>query len=152
MAGENDRVAILLQDDPDPDAMPSAIALRTLLGRNKLTTPIFSFTAVTRPENRTMVHLLEIEIAPADTGGARRFDRIAMVDVQPPYFNGRLRRADIVIDHHPGYAPDNAAFQDVRARYGATATIMTEYLISAQTSGSASAWPPRCSTASGATP
>ena len=67
LVSEGDRVAILLQDDPDPDAMSSAIALRTLLGRNKLTTPIFSFTPVTRPENKTMMHLLEIEIAPADT-------------------------------------------------------------------------------------
>ncbi len=131
LVSEGDRVAILLQDDPDPDAMSSAIALRTLLGRNKLTTPIFSFTAVTRPENRTMTHLLEIEIAPADTEELAAFDRVAMVDVQPPYFNGRLRHADIVIDHHPGYAPSTAAFQDVRPDYGATATIMTEYLIAA---------------------
>lgn len=128
---EGDRVAILLQDDPDPDAMSSAIALRALLGRNKLTTPIFSFTPVTRPENKTMTHLLEIEIAPANTEELAAFDRVAMVDVQPPYFNGRLRHADIVIDHHPGYPPSTAAFQDVRPDYGATATIMTEYLIAA---------------------
>ena len=55
-----------------------------------------------------------------------------MVDVQPPYFNGRLHHADIVIDHHPGYTAGNAAFEDVRIRYGATSTILTEYLISAQ--------------------
>ena len=131
MVSEGDRVAILLQDDPDPDAMSSAIALRTLLGRNKLTTPIFSFTPVTRPENKTMMHLLEIEVAPADTEELASFDRVAMVDVQPPYFNGRLRRADIVIDHHPGYGPHNSTFQDVRPKYGATSTIMTEYMISA---------------------
>ncbi len=131
LVSEGDRVAILLQDDPDPDAMSSAIALRALLGRNKLTTPIFSFTPVTRPENKTMTHLLEIEIAPADTEELDAFDRVAMVDVQPPYFNGRLRHADIVIDHHPGYAPNSAAFQDVRPDYGATATIMTEYLVAA---------------------
>ncbi len=132
MVSEGDRVAILLQDDPDPDAMSSAIALRTLLGRNKQTTPIFSFTPVTRPENKTMMHLLEIEIAPADTEELAGFDKVAMVDVQPPFFNGRLRHADIVIDHHPGYPPYEAAFQDVRPGYGATATIMTEYLISAE--------------------
>ncbi len=48
IVSEGDRVAILLQDDPDPDAMSSAIALRVLLGRNKLTTPIFAFTPVSR--------------------------------------------------------------------------------------------------------
>ena len=65
MVSEGDRVAIVLQDDPDPDAMASGIALRTLLGRNKQTTPLFAFKPVTRPENLTMVHLLEIEIQPA---------------------------------------------------------------------------------------
>src|SRR5580704_15535607 len=103
MVSEGDRVAILLQDDPDPDAMSSAIALRTLLGRNKQTTPIFAFTPVTRPENRTMTHLLEIEVAPAVTEELREFDKIAMVDVEPPYFGERMPRADIVIDHHPNY-------------------------------------------------
>ncbi len=131
IAGEGDRVAIVLQDDPDPDAMASAMALRTLLGRNKLTTPMFSFTPVTRPENRTMTHLLEIEIMPAGTEELRGFDKVAMVDVQPPYFADKLPRADIVIDHHPGYPPYAAPFQDVRTRYGSTATIMTEYLICA---------------------
>jgi nanoRNase/pAp phosphatase (c-di-AMP/oligoRNAs hydrolase) len=131
LVSDGDRVAIVLQDDPDPDAMSSAMALRTLLGRNKQTTPLFSFTPVTRPENRTMVHLLEIEILPASTEELTTFDKIAMVDVQPPYFGEKLPRADIVIDHHPGYEGTNAPFEDVRTRYGATATIMTEYLMTA---------------------
>ncbi len=132
VVGENDRVAILLQDDPDPDAIASGMALRTLLGRNKLTTPLFSFTEITRPENRAMVQLLEIEVVQATTELLDSYERVAMVDVQPPYFNGRLHHADIVIDHHPGYTAGNAAFEDVRIRYGATSTILTEYLISAQ--------------------
>lgn len=126
---EGDRIAILMQDDPDPDALSSAMALRTLLGRNKLTTPFFSFTPVTRPENRNLIHLLEIEIAQATTEILKDFDKIAMVDVEPPYFADRIPRADIVIDHHPGYPLGNAVFEDVRTRYGSTATIMTEYLI-----------------------
>lgn len=131
LVGEDDRVAIVLQDDPDPDGLASAMALRALLGRNKLTTPIFSFAPITRPENRAMVNLLEIEVVRADPEELARFDRIAMVDVQPPYFEDRLSRADIVIDHHPGYTSGNAVFEDVRTRYGATATILTEYLMTA---------------------
>jgi nanoRNase/pAp phosphatase (c-di-AMP/oligoRNAs hydrolase) len=131
LVAEGDRVGIVLQDDPDPDAMASAMALRALLGRNKQTTPLFAFKPVTRPENRTMVHLLEIEIQQANTEELRHFDKIAMVDVQPPYFGEKIPRADIVIDHHPGYESGKAPFQDVRARYGATATIMTEYLVTA---------------------
>ena len=55
-------VLILLQDDPDPDAIASGLALRQVLGRNKQTTPLGSFGRVTRPENIAMVKLLEIEI------------------------------------------------------------------------------------------
>jgi nanoRNase/pAp phosphatase (c-di-AMP/oligoRNAs hydrolase) len=132
IVSERDRVAIVLQDDPDPDAMASAMALRTLLGRNKQTTPFFAFKPVTRPENRTMVHLLDIEVLPASTEALAPFDKIAMVDVEPPYFNGKLPRADIVIDHHPNYTSGNAPFEDVRTKYGSTSTIMTEYLICAE--------------------
>jgi nanoRNase/pAp phosphatase (c-di-AMP/oligoRNAs hydrolase) len=132
LVGDNDRVAILLQDDPDPDGISSAIALRTLLRRNKLTTPIFSFGPVTRPENRNMVRVLEIEIEHADAETLKGFDKIAMVDVEPGYFSGRCDRADIIIDHHPGYPAGVAAFEDVRTRYGATATLMTEYLVAAE--------------------
>lgn len=131
MVAESDRIAIVLQDDPDPDAMASAMTLRALLGRNKQTTPIFAFAPVTRPENRTMVHLLEIEIQPATPEALGEFDKIAMLDVQPPYFGEKIKTADIVIDHHPGYGPHNSTFQDVRPKYGATSTIMTEYMISA---------------------
>jgi nanoRNase/pAp phosphatase (c-di-AMP/oligoRNAs hydrolase) len=132
LVADDDRIAIVLQDDPDPDSMSSAIALRTLLGRNKQTTPIFAFKPVTRPENRTMTHLLEIEITPAITEELRAFDKIAMVDVEPPYFGDRLPRADIVIDHHPNYEAGFAPFEDIRVDYGATATIMTEYLVTAE--------------------
>src|SRR5215470_1574925 len=131
LVDEGDRVAIVLQDDPDPDAMASAMALRTLLGRNKLTTPLFSFKPVTRPENRTMVHLLEIDIEPAETAELDEYDKIAMVDVQPAFFGDKLTRAHIIIDHHPNYEPSDAPFVDVRTKYGATSTIMTEYLICA---------------------
>lgn len=131
MVGEGDRVAIVLQDDADPDAMSSAIALRALLGRNKQTTPIYAFKPVTRPENRTMMHLLEIEVSAPAPGELESFDKIAMVDVEPPYFENKLPRADIVIDHHPGYQTGLAPFEDIRVGYGATATIMTEYLVSA---------------------
>jgi len=131
MVSDGDRVAIVLQDDPDPDAMASAMALRTLLGRNRQTTPFFAFKPVTRPENLTMEHLLEIQVQPASTEELRAFDKIAMVDVQPPFFGEKIPRADIAIDHHPGYPGGSAPFEDVRVKYGATATIMTEYLVTA---------------------
>ncbi|MGH7888304.1 MAG: DHH family phosphoesterase, partial [Candidatus Binatia bacterium] len=126
---EGEKIHILLQHDPDPDAIGSALALRELLGRNRATTPIVTFGAVTRPENLAMINLLEIQIeriAPADLhkDGAR----LALVDVQPPSLAQPLGRVDLVVDHHPQRTTVKARFADLRTGYGSTATIFTEYL------------------------
>jgi nanoRNase/pAp phosphatase (c-di-AMP/oligoRNAs hydrolase) len=126
---EKDKIHILLQHDPDPDAIGSALALRELLGRNRATTPIVTFGEVTRPENLAMIRLLEIQIdrityADLHEDGAK----LAMVDVQPPYFQKPLGRVDLVVDHHPKRAPFSARFADLRTDYGATSTIFTDYL------------------------
>jgi nanoRNase/pAp phosphatase (c-di-AMP/oligoRNAs hydrolase) len=122
-------VHILLQHDPDPDAIGSALALRELLGRNRPTTPIVTFGEVTRPENLAMLRLLEIQIdriTPEDLH--RDGSRLALVDVQPPYFEQPLGRVDLVVDHHPRRIDFKARFTDLRTAYGATSTIFTEYL------------------------
>lgn len=123
-----ERVALLLQDDPDPDGIASAIALRTVLGRNRSTTPLFSFGRTTRAENLAMLRLLDVGVEAASTETLRAFSCIALLDVQPPYFNERLPHAQIVIDHHPKVVQLEAPFCDVRPNYGATSTILTEYL------------------------
>ena len=43
---------ILVQQDPDPDGMASAMGLRRLLHREEDASPIISLGDVTRPENR----------------------------------------------------------------------------------------------------
>ena len=123
------KIHILLQHDPDPDAIGSALALRELLGRNRATTPIVTFGTITRPENLAMVRLLDIQIEQISyedlhNDGAR----LALVDVQPPYFEKPLGRVDLVVDHHPKRIAFKARFADLRSNYGATSTIFTEYL------------------------
>src|SRR5439155_14779517 len=95
---EAEYVLILLQDDPDPDAIASGLALRQVLGRNKQTAAIGSFGRVTRPENIAMIKLLEIEIEKITKPGLKRFDRIAMVDLQPPHLCNAPEQIDLVID------------------------------------------------------
>ncbi len=119
---------ILVQHDPDPDAIASALALRTILGRNKTTAPIGSFGQVTRPENVTMIRLLEVEIEHITPDHLDQYDGIALVDVQPPYFNDLLSRVDAVIDHHPCVASYDAGYADVRTNVGSTSTIFVQYL------------------------
>jgi len=102
-----DRVLILMHNDPDPDALASGLALRTVLKRTRQTAVLGAIHGVTRPENQRMVNLLEIHIEPITPEAVSNFDRVAMVDVQPHYFSGAIDRVDLVIDHHPeqtGYA------------------------------------------------
>jgi nanoRNase/pAp phosphatase (c-di-AMP/oligoRNAs hydrolase) len=122
------RVLILMQDDPDPDAIASALALRVVLGRTKAAAPIATFGRITRPENRAMTHLLEIDVEHLVPAALAEYDAIAMVDVQPSFFEERLSDVALVIDHHPEERPVAARVKDIRPSYGATSTILTEYL------------------------
>jgi len=123
-----ERVLILMQDDPDPDAIASALALKTLLGRTRASAPMCTFGTITRPENVAMCKILEIEVEAIDAAALDQFDRVAMVDVQPSFLEERFERVDLVIDHHPMEQPIDARIKDVRPSYGATSTIMVEYL------------------------
>jgi len=122
-------ILILLQDDPDPDAIASGLALRQVLGRNKQTAPLGSYGRVTRPENIAMVKLLEIEIEKITKHSINNFDRIAVVDLQPPHLATPPEEIDLVIDHHPEQFNYKSHLKDIRPTYGATSTILLEYLL-----------------------
>jgi nanoRNase/pAp phosphatase (c-di-AMP/oligoRNAs hydrolase) len=123
-----ERVLIMMQDDPDPDAIASALALKTLLGRARSTATIATFGTIRRPENRAMTRLLDIDVQQVKPRALDEYDMVAMVDTQPAIFEERLGDVDLVIDHHPEDTPVRARLKDVRPSYGATSTILTEYL------------------------
>ena len=123
-----ERVLILMQDDPDPDAIASALAFKTLLGRTRTPTTIGTFGTITRAENRAMTRMLEIDVEAIKPRALEEYDRIAIVDAQPSFFEERIDRVDFVVDHHPEEIPVRAVLKDIRPSYGATATILTEYL------------------------
>lgn len=124
-----ERVLLLVQDDPDPDGLASALALRTLLGRNRQTAVIGSFGPVTRPENIAMIEHLDIQVQQLGAEDLAGFERVALLDVQPFHSPNIPTEIDLVIDHHPRRTGYSATIKDVRPRYGATSTMMTEYLL-----------------------
>jgi nanoRNase/pAp phosphatase (c-di-AMP/oligoRNAs hydrolase) len=126
-----DRLLILI--DADPDSIASALALKRLLWRRLNTAMIAHIRPITRVQNEMMVQLLGIptvsiqEVVPGD------FNRKAIVDSQPGHhelFGGH--RYDLVIDHHPRLPDTKARLVDIRPEYGATCSIMTEYLRAAR--------------------
>lgn len=123
-----DRVLILTHHDPDPDAIASGLALRTLLRRTKQTAIIGTMQPVSRPENLRMLKLLEIGVDTVTADQFGSFEKIALVDVQPHYFGEALRHVDLVVDHHPETSGWTAMFKDIRSDYGSTSTILTEHL------------------------
>jgi nanoRNase/pAp phosphatase (c-di-AMP/oligoRNAs hydrolase) len=131
-AAGDDVVPILIHNDPDPDAVSSALAVARLLGGSADRTPIVTLDGMTRPENRRMAELLHISVTQVTRDELRRFDRIVTVDTQPRGLQEGGQPRFAVIDHHPAADGYTATFADVRPEYGATATIMTEYLRAAQ--------------------
>ena len=128
-----EKVGILLQPDPDPDGIACGYALRSVLGRRKRTTaPLISFGEVQRPENRALCQALGIEVRVIKPSELDEMDGLVLVDVQPNVFGEnpppRVLSVDAVIDHHPERSGYDAVIRDVRPNYGATSTILTEYL------------------------
>lgn len=134
LTGDAGDILILMQHDPDPDALASGLALRRLLDRNHHTAPLGTFGGVTRNENLNMTRLLDIQVLKVTPDMLDRFSLIAMVDVQPPYFTDVAVRADIIFDHHPYARSYDSPFADVRTAYGATSTILGQYLLDAEVS------------------
>jgi len=136
------RALILLQDNPDPDAIASAAALKLLLKELAGCDTVIAYGGVVgRAENRSMLRYLGTSMRAAADAPLDRFDLVAMVDTQPGFGNNPVddgARVDIVIDHHEraGGAPGDQ-FCDIRPGYGATATILAEYLRAADITPSA---------------
>ncbi len=127
------RLLILVHNQPDPDAIASALALRTLLRRNRKTTTIgYLGEKISRPENVAMVELMDIDLQMISHEDIKNFDSIALIDVQPSYFRGEITDIDSVIDHHPRTPECDAKFTEISSEEGATATIMTRFLRAAQ--------------------
>lgn len=128
---------IVMQDNPDPDAIASAVALRELANRfAAVRCSITHGGTIGRGENRELVQYLGLNLRLFKEIDLEQFDLIAMVDTQPGTGNNSLPTnvlPDIVFDHHPiRRATRSVPFTDVRNQYGATSTILWEYLLAAK--------------------
>jgi nanoRNase/pAp phosphatase (c-di-AMP/oligoRNAs hydrolase) len=126
-------LVILPHDNPDPDALASAVALRFLVKQAQEEKEIVIALGgiVGRAENRAMLRYLNIELVPVNEVNFAHH-QVALVDTQPGRRNNSLPESvtpTIVIDHHPAYGEyPGVPFLDLRDEYGATSTILTEYL------------------------
>jgi nanoRNase/pAp phosphatase (c-di-AMP/oligoRNAs hydrolase) len=124
---------ILTHDNPDPDSMAAAEALRALLEAEAgVRCTIARGGIVGRAENRAMVSVLGLSHVDVGAIQLDDFPLLALVDTQPETGNNSLpvgHRVDIIVDHHPkrpGAA--RAPWCDIREDFGASCTIAYSYL------------------------
>jgi nanoRNase/pAp phosphatase (c-di-AMP/oligoRNAs hydrolase) len=156
-------VLILPHNDPDPDAIASAVALRHLLAQKLGVKSQIAYEGmIGRAENRALVRFLGRPLRrlaasdlPVQAGTpGKQATAVALVDTQPGTGHNPLPPdwpVTVVIDHHPWQeASHAAAFCDVRPNIGATSTILTAYLQAAGIDPPRR-WLPPCYTASSPT-
>lgn len=123
---------IVMQDNPDPDSIAAAMALRKLANTlADVQCSIAHSGTVGRGENRALVKYLGLNLRQIDQLDMASFDLFATVDTQPGTGNNSLPETiepDIVIDHHScRRRTRHCRFTDVRCHYGAAVTILYEY-------------------------
>ncbi|MBP1987110.1 DHH family phosphoesterase [Halolamina salifodinae] len=124
-------VAVVAHDNPDPDAIASAVALCRLADRIGVEAEPCYHGEISHQENRALVNLLELPLRELEIGEIEEYGGIALVDHSRPGINDSLpadTEIDVVIDHHPPRGPVDGEFVDLRSGVGATSTLLAEYL------------------------
>jgi nanoRNase/pAp phosphatase (c-di-AMP/oligoRNAs hydrolase) len=127
------QLLILTHNDPDPDAIGSAVALQWLLSAKAGIQCRIAYKGIIgRAENKALVRYLGDPVHRLTDDDLRTPVDIALIDTQPCAGNNPLPAeltAAVVIDHHPRQRETaRVLFADVRSRIGATSTILTEYI------------------------
>jgi nanoRNase/pAp phosphatase (c-di-AMP/oligoRNAs hydrolase) len=126
-------VLIVMQDNPDPDSLASAMGLRKIANSQSDTQCTIAYGGtVGRAENRALVRYLNMNIRLLKELEPAKFDLTCMVDTQPGTGNNSFPAdalPDVVIDHHPvRRTTRKCKFTDIRKDFGSTSTILSEYL------------------------
>ncbi len=126
------KLAIVVHDNPDPDAISSAMGLKEIAGSVGVKAEILYKGKIGHHENKAFVNLLDIELDRSKDFNASDYKKIALIECSSPGVNNLLPpgiQVSIVIDHHQANADEvKAEYVDIRPNIGATATIMTKYL------------------------
>lgn len=123
----DDTLGIMI--NADPDAMASALALKRLFWRKVKKTIVCRINAIKRSDNLAMVKLLGLQVPYVTRVDTAQVTKWAILDGQP-HHHPRFAKVnfDIIIDHHPPAKDLEAPFIDIRDNFGATSSMLTEYL------------------------
>ncbi|MFN4132416.1 MAG: DHH family phosphoesterase, partial [Caldimicrobium sp.] len=124
---KRDNVLILFW--ADPDAIASAFALKKILQPRVSSLTLSPVNEIRRLNNLVMIESLKIPLVKFNLSLLSTHNKFILVDSQPTH---REEFKNIpftaVIDHHPLSEGWEAPYIDIRPHYGATSTILYEYL------------------------
>ncbi len=126
----NGKLGIFTHDNPDPDSIASALALREISRHFGIDADIIYYGEISHQQNKAMVNLLNIPMIKADEVNLADYSKFAIVDCAGVGINNSIPsnvKISIVIDHHPSENVEGE-YVDIRYDVGATATILTLYL------------------------
>ena len=133
---KGDKVAIFLQDNPDPDAIGSALGFHYFIRKVNpgLQIDIFHGAEVSHPQNRTMVNLLNVSMKRVDSNkDYADYSLKIFVDVASAgkkNLQSCSVKPDIIVDHHEDDPDGDYILKDIR-NVGATATLICDYILKA---------------------
>lgn len=127
-------IAIVTQNNPDPDAIASAVTLKRIIEKEGKSADIIYGEEIGHEENRALVNLMGIRLIHiSKVPDLRDYSKIALIEASIPGQNNPLNgdiTPDIIIDHHPVDKRHlKGKYIDVRPEVGATSTILTQYLL-----------------------
>ena len=126
--GTSSKFAILTHDNPGPDTIASAIALRAICRNRDIETDIVYNGEIGHQEDRAFVNLLGIDLLARSDVDLEEYDTIALVDHAKAAESPVDRPVDVVIDHYEPEVEYDATFVDVRPNVASTSTIITKYV------------------------
>jgi len=120
---------VLVVINADPDAIASAMAVKRLLRYRVKNVTIAYPNEIRRLNNVVMMDLLKIPMERLHTVKVGTYSKKVMLDSQPTHLPAFENiQFDVVIDHHPATRGWVATFVDIRKEWGATASMLVEYL------------------------
>ncbi|HET7323546.1 MAG TPA: DHH family phosphoesterase [Halococcus sp.] len=126
--GTDERLAILANDNPGPDSIASAVALKAIAESRDIEADILYDGEIGHQEDRAFVNLIGVELLARAEVDFECYDTLALVDHAQSMEREIERPIDVLIDHHEPEDDYDAAFVDVRANVSSTSTILTKYV------------------------
>ncbi len=128
------RFLVQTHNNPDPDSIACALAVRHLVQRYTGHDAVIAFGGIIgRSENRAMVRELGVPLMPAPLIDYDDYDFTAVCDTQPGTNYTSFPPGfvpTVVIDHHPAReASAGAEVAIIEPGYGATSTLVGEMLL-----------------------